>query len=113
MAGNSPIPRNHPTYPQPGPWADAPSGTRCAAVEAAAAAGLREQEPARDLLVRALALSERAGHTEIATLAHQHLTHHLLADGSPAEAAAHGRRGRTRTRSARRLPARRWRRSMC
>ncbi|OKI58306.1 hypothetical protein AMK15_23345, partial [Streptomyces sp. MJM1172] len=47
------------------------------------------RERARDLLVRALALAERAGHTETATLARQHLTHHLLANGSPAEAAAH------------------------
>ncbi|MFE3859819.1 BTAD domain-containing putative transcriptional regulator [Streptomyces goshikiensis] len=51
------------------------------------------RERARDLLVRALALAERAGHTETMTLAHQHLAHHLLADGSPAEAAAHAARG--------------------
>ncbi|MFD6469742.1 AfsR/SARP family transcriptional regulator [Streptomyces goshikiensis] len=51
------------------------------------------RERARDLLVRALALAERAGHTETATLAHQHLAHHLLADGSPAEAASHAARG--------------------
>ncbi|MFD3551923.1 BTAD domain-containing putative transcriptional regulator [Streptomyces goshikiensis] len=51
------------------------------------------QERARDLLVRALALAERAGLTETVTLAHQHLTHHLLAVGAPAEAAAHAARG--------------------
>ncbi|MFG2713119.1 hypothetical protein ACGFX2_21545 [Streptomyces goshikiensis] len=51
------------------------------------------QERARDLLVRALALAERAGRTETVTLAHQHLTHHLLAVGAPAEAAAHAARG--------------------
>ncbi|MER8092704.1 hypothetical protein [Streptomyces goshikiensis] len=43
--------------------------------------------------MRALALAERAGHTETATLAHQHLTHHLLANGSPAEAVSHAARG--------------------
>ncbi|MFI1973234.1 AfsR/SARP family transcriptional regulator [Streptomyces cinnamoneus] len=52
-----------------------------------------ERERPRDLLVRALALAERAGLTETVTLAHQHLTHHLLAVGASAEAAVHAARG--------------------
>ncbi|MFJ6050473.1 BTAD domain-containing putative transcriptional regulator [Streptomyces sp. NPDC092307] len=47
------------------------------------------------LLTQALALAERAGLTETATLAHQHLARHLLSVGSAAEAADHAAHGLT------------------
>ncbi|MER7824932.1 BTAD domain-containing putative transcriptional regulator [Streptomyces sp. NPDC096097] len=45
------------------------------------------------LLAEALALAERAGLTETATLAHQHLAQHLLSVGLAAEAADHAAHG--------------------
>lgn len=45
------------------------------------------------LLTQALALAEREGLTETATLAHQHLAQHLLSVGSAAEAAEHAAHG--------------------
>ncbi|WP_327733297.1 AfsR/SARP family transcriptional regulator [Streptomyces nojiriensis] len=45
------------------------------------------------LLAEALALAEREGLTETATLAHQHLAQHLLSVGAAAEAAEHAARG--------------------
>ncbi|PWK63390.1 DNA-binding SARP family transcriptional activator [Streptomyces sp. CG 926] len=47
------------------------------------------------LLAEALALAQRAGLTETATLAHQHLAQHLLSVGSAAEAADHAAHGLT------------------
>ncbi|MDJ0382089.1 BTAD domain-containing putative transcriptional regulator [Streptomyces sp. G-G2] len=55
----------------------------------------RAGQRSRELLVRALALAETAGRTETVTLAHQHLTQHLLAAGAHTEAADHALRGLT------------------
>ncbi|MFI5617162.1 BTAD domain-containing putative transcriptional regulator [Streptomyces sp. NPDC051567] len=52
-----------------------------------------ERERPRELLLGALALAERAGATETVSLAHQHLTQHLLSIGSPAAAVGHAARG--------------------
>ncbi|MCX5380669.1 BTAD domain-containing putative transcriptional regulator [Streptomyces sp. NBC_00091] len=46
-----------------------------------------------DLLASALALAERAGRSDTVTLAHQHLTQHLLSVGAPEAAAEHAVRG--------------------
>ncbi|MET9692464.1 BTAD domain-containing putative transcriptional regulator [Streptomyces sp. NPDC006514] len=52
-----------------------------------------DRERPGGLLADALALAEREGLTETATLAHQHLAQHLLSVGAAAEAAEHAARG--------------------